>query len=273
MASKRIALLIAIIVVFSILAGTAVYYNHYSKVKAFRVLPTQNFSSSGISTNFVLPMQVSVQTHGLKEVGSAWIKLSGSDMQVNGYLLAYYNTTGNTLDFVSIISQKAINNFSIPDKESSQSIMNGIYSLPAYYDARSTFVVMNSSIIQFLPGNFVQFPKNGYGGFELTNTPFLAGIDLNTSGTVSVQFPIIPNDVIPVRETMHHSIWTYYDTSTASQQKNLTFYFVSGISTQAVKGNNTINWDLSATYLTSQGIFTNNYNVYNLNYTITVSVP
>lgn len=273
MVSKKIAVIIALLVISSILGGTAAYFNHYSKMKSFHVFPANNFSSKGQASNLLLPYQVSIQTQGLSELGSAWVKISGSDMEFNGYLFAYYNETGNFLDYISIVSQKAMNNFSIPDMQPAQSIMNGIYSLPAYYDTMSTFFVQNSSISMFEPDNFKSFTTTGYSTFKLVNTPFLASSGGNTSASVSVHYPVMPNDVSPVRMTMHHSIWSYYDTSTANLQKNDTFYFVSGISIPAIAGNNTLCWDLSAVFLTDQGAFTDHYNVYRVNYSLSVSVP
>lgn len=272
MVSRRNTLLVVLIVVFSMLGGTAIYYNHYSKMKVFHVLPAENFSSSGLAANLRLPTQISVQTESLKEVGSAWVNLSGSGMVVNGYLLVYYNTTSSTLDYVSIVSQKAMNNFSIPDSEQSQSIVNAIHTLPAYYDSRSEFIVPNSTIGQTEPGNYELF-VTGYSTFSLINTPFLASMGGNTSGSASVQFPVIPSQTTPVHLTMHHDIWTSYDRSTANSQQNVTLYLMTGISVPAVSGNNTIDWNISTTFLTDQGIFTDYYNVYNLNYTFTVSVP
>lgn len=271
--SRAFAGLVALIVILSITGGAAIYFNHYSKNKTFQVFITNDFNSTGKAYDVQLPVQVSVQTQGLTEVGSAWYNITGKNMYVNAVLLAYYNSTSHTLDYISIISQTAMNNFSIPDSSPSQSISNGGYSLPSFYDLRTEFITNYPAIYQYLPGNFMLYSSSGYQIMELINDPFLASINGNTSGVVSVQFPAQPGEINPLMMEMHHAAWTFYDSSTASTQVNDTLYFVTGISVQALAGNNSVAWDLSATYLVHQGLFTNSYDVYPVNYTLTVNLP
>ena len=274
MASKKMALFVALIILLAFLTGGIFYFSHSSRPREFNVLPSQSVTASGVSKNFTMPSGIQMETSGLELVGAVQVHKETHNMETNGYLLVLYNKTGNAVDIVSIIGQRAFGNYSIPDKNPSQTIV-GKYSLPAYYDSLSAFYLNNSEINGFYPDNYMVVKQSGYTQFNMVNSK-LPSLFYGNSSTdnreISIAYPASASEFFPLAMEMHKGAWFFYDTSIANIQRNDTFYFVSGASIAAGSGTNTFNWAFSTVFLTGHNFHSDHYTVYQWNLTMTVNL-
>lgn len=273
MASKKIALIITLVILSAFLTGGVLYFSHSSRLKDFDILPAQNITVSGVSKNFTMPSGIMMENKGLDLVGAVQVHMETHNMETNGYLLVLYNNAGNVLDIVSIIGQRAFGNYSIPDKNPSQTI-DGKYSLPAYYDSLSTYYTKNREINGFFPDNYMVVQQSGNTTLNILNSPVTSNYDNSNIGEegISMAYPAYPSEFVPLALTMHKGSWFFYDTSIANIQRNDTFYFVSGVSIGTNSGANTFNWGFSTVFLTGHDFYSEHYLVYQWNLTMTVNL-